>query len=170
MAGESTSHSTSFRSYQHPSVSQTLKDEQLLVEELQKNLSLSDDTQAAQGEGESRVMDPNSTLSETDLGSIDIVEQPKDISVELHGRAVFTCRARLLNSAVEGEGAGPCLQWYKGDIALVGELKANLVLEDVLVKDVGFYHCVVTHPNNSEVKKHSRVAELTIGISKYNII
>ena len=100
-------------------------------------------------------------LSALDSDRIEIVEEPQTISVEARHTAVLTCRARALDSA-----AMPTLQWYRGEELLVGETRAELVIEEVEKRDAGLYCCVATHPDDQSARKCSYVAQLSIKTGK----
>ena len=110
----------------------------------------------------------DSKLAQTDSDVIEIVEHPNDLCVELHEKAVFTCRAFVLNQKQEGDG--PCMQWFKGENPLAGAVIPDLVLEDVEEKDQGVYYCIVCHPENDSIMKKSRTARLTIKTSKFLLV
>ena len=136
--------------------------------ELASALTLSEDTPSGQSmtsgsEAQGATSDTkHALLTALDSDRINITEQPKDLKVALHARAVLTCRARALDSE-----AAPKLQWYRGEERLVGETSAELVVEDMGNRDGGLYWCVVTHPEDETARKCSYVAQLAIRTSEF---
>ena len=90
--------------------------------------------------------------------SIEIVEQPKDCEVALNGRAEFTCKARLLDSAGEEELD---YLWYKDGEPLIGEISRECVVEAVGEAEQGSYFCLVSHPSE-ESSVETQPARLTL--------
>ena len=91
-----------------------------------------------------------------DESFIDIIEHPKDVSIDPLQRAVFTCRAK-----VRGEDQANIL-WIKDGEPLIGEIDSDYVIEEATEKDEGVYHCLVSHPTNGAEQKESRPAKLVV--------
>lgn len=138
--------------------------EEALVREVEKSLSVSDDSPAGQDETKGGRNMKHALLTMLDSDRIKIVEQPEDVKVEVHHKAILTCRARALDSVAGGDV--PKLQWYRGEEPLVGEVGADLVVASVERGDVGLYYCVITHPDDDSIKKCSDVAQLSIKSGK----
>lgn len=138
-----------------------------LAGEMQRRLVITEDTPAGEDEKQPDVVDDtkHALLTMLDSDRIDILEQPKDLEVEAYQKAVFTCRARALDTATARQ-EGVRQQWYRGEETLEGEMSADLVFADVERKDIGLYYCVITHPDEESVKKCSYVAQLSIKTGK----
>ena len=52
--------------------------------------------------------------------------------------------------------------WYKDAEPLIGEIDCEYVVDEVTEKDVGLYYCLVTHPDNEQIQRQSKMAKLTI--------
>ena len=105
--------------------------------------------------------------------SIEILEQPRDATVKLHQKAVFTCKALLLcwdrgRKVVEVDEE-PRLQWYKEREPLSNEVMKDLIVSDVKEEDAGCYHCVVTHPRLLNLSVSSGTAQLTVKTSSKSV-
>ncbi len=144
--------------------------EEILLKEVQTSLTLSEENTAS-GQNEQKTFTrpdsaltlstmPESGTNGASAGSIEIIEHPKDIVVEVHKKAFFSCRAFVLR--LVGEGDGPNFQWYKEDSPLNGEETGDLVILDVVKEDLGVYYCMASHPDNPAIKKRSHGAQLAL--------
>lgn len=134
-----------------------------LAGELRQRLTITEDTPAGEDEKHSEVYDAakHAVLTMLDSDRIEILEQPKDLKVRLHQKAVFTCKARALDAGT-ARGEGVKQQWYKGEEVMEGENGTDLVFVRVERRHIGLYFCVSTHPDDDSVKKCSYVAQLAI--------
>jgi len=69
-----------------------------------------------------------------------IVKHPKSQTAKEGTKVELKCK-------VEGKRANLLYQWFKDDVAVIGQNCANLVLEAVELKDFGRYTCYVSYPD-----------------------
>ena len=134
----------------------------LLASDLRRHLVITEDTPAGEDEQHGGDDAKHTLLTMLDSDRIEVLEQPRDLEVEVDQKAILTCKARALDAG----GEGVKQQWYRGEEALEGETRMDLVLASVERKDAGMYYCVITHPDDSSVSKSSRGAQLTIKTGK----
>ena len=143
-----------------------------LTNEMSRNLSLQDQrTPAVQNEA--RDQQVGRLTSDDDMSNcIRILEHPKDVEVFPNERAVLRCVARIVNKGCgqieRAKGVElkkeeePNLLWYKDAEPLIGEIDGEYLVEEVTEKDVGLYYCLVSHPDNEQIQRQSKMARLTI--------
>lgn len=98
-----------------------------------------------------------SISGDQDWDSLEIVEHPKDVCVAPGEKVVFSCRAR-----VRGEDEEVNMLWCKDREPLIGEIDSEFTIEETTERDEGVYHCLVSHPINSTMKKESQPANLVV--------
>ena len=137
-----------------------------LTNEMSRKLSLQDQrTTSSQSEARSHRLSAGNNGA---ASCIHITEHPKDLEVFPNERAVLRCTARIIsgnsqNREKEAElGEEPNLLWYKDAEPLIGEIDSEYVVEEMSEKDVGFYYCLVSHPENDKIQKPSDMARLTV--------
>lgn len=104
--------------------------------------------------------------NDIDVNRIHILEHPKDTEVLPNEKAVLRCAAKIIGecgqSRVKQKDDEPNLLWYKDAEPLIGEIDCEYVVDEVTERDVGLYYCLVTHPDNEQIQRQSKVAKLTI--------
>jgi hypothetical protein len=154
---------------------------QTISEEMSRKLNIQDHRTAASQQtiagGRPQMQSSLAAGGNFDEGAscILILEHPRDIEAHLNERAVLRCTARISrrgqgrsqNKAerVDGDGEGeeePNLLWYKDAEPLIGEIDCEFVVDKVTEKDMGVYHCLVSHPTQEHIQRQSNVARLTI--------
>lgn len=137
----------------------------LLASNLQRNLVITEDTPAGEDEQYGGNDTKHTLLTMLDSDTLEILEQPKDLVVEVDEKAILTCKGRALDTST-ASGEGVKQQWYRGEELLKGETRIDLVIASVERKDAGLYYCVIAHPDDSSISKRSRGAQLTIKTGK----
>ena len=138
-----------------------------LTNEMSRRLSLQDQRTLAQSEARGQPLPTGRCQSNTE-SCIHIMEHPKDLEVFPNEKAVLRCTARIISGNSQNRekevelGEEPNLLWYKDAEPLIGEIDCEYVVEEVSEKDIGFYYCLVSHPEDEGVKKPSDMARLTI--------
>jgi len=95
-----------------------------------------------------------------------IVKHPKSQTAKEGTKVELKCK-------VEGKRANLLYQWFKDDVAVIGQNCANLVLEAVELKDFGRYTCYVSYPDAFGEGEKSSPATLDVipqnlnGMSEY---